>query len=63
MVRVSLGCTDSDVKVQADVSRSTEPRRGVVGRQADGVVACLVRGEGEAALGWSARVDNRVTTF
>ena len=63
MIRVSLGCTNSDVEVQADVSRRTEPRRGVVGRQADGVVACLVRCEGEAALGWTTRANNRVTTF
>jgi hypothetical protein len=49
--------------MQADVSRGAEPRRGVVRRQADGVVACLVRGEGEAALGWTTRVDDRVTTF
>jgi hypothetical protein len=63
MIRVGLGCTNSDVEVQANVGRGTEPRRGVVRRQADGVVACFVRGEGEAALGWATRVDDRVTTF
>ena len=63
MLHIGLGRTDSDIEVQADVSRGTEPRRGIVRRQADGVVACLVRGEGEAALSGTTRVDNRMTTF
>ncbi len=43
------------------MSSRTKPGRGIVRRQANGVVACLVRGEGETALGRATRVDNRVS--
>ena len=46
---VRLGAPDDDVEVEADV-RGREPGGAVVARQADGVVARVVRGEREAAV-------------
>jgi hypothetical protein len=50
---------DDDVEVEADVG-VTEPG-GVVGGEADGVVACLVGGEGESAVEGPDGADNDVT--
>lgn len=56
---VHLGFPDGDIEVHAHL-RGGEPPAGVVGAEADGVVPCFVRGEGEFALGESTRVDDLV---
>jgi hypothetical protein len=63
MIHVRFGRTDSNVEVQTDVCRRSEPGRGIVSRQTDGVVACVVRGEGEASVGWTTCIGDSVAIF
>lgn len=54
---VDFGFADGDVEVHPDLGRR-EPPTGVVGTEADCVVAGFVRGEGELSFGKTARVDD-----
>jgi hypothetical protein len=62
MVSVGFGRTDNNVEMQAYVCRGSEPRRRIVSRQTDGVVACVVRRESEASIGWTTRTGDRVAS-
>lgn len=56
LLHVGLGGADDDVQVHSDV-RMAEPG-GVIGAEADGVVACVVRGKCEAAFQRSDGLDD-----
>lgn len=57
---VAFGAADDNVEVELDVPGGGEPAGGVVGREADGVVACFMGGECEAAVVWPAGSDDRL---
>lgn len=63
MIRVGFRRTDNDIEVKTDMCDRTKPGRGIVSRQAYRVIARVVRGKGEAPVGWTTRMDDRVTAF
>ena len=63
MIRVGFRRTDNDVEVKTDMCDRTKPGGGIVSRQAYRVIARVVRCKGEATVGWTTRIDDRVATF
>src|SRR5579863_7164178 len=60
VIDVGLSRTDTDIKVKAD---GTKPGARIAGRQADRVIARVMRGKRELALGRTTRMDDGMATF